>query len=225
MTIEPEMLMAYADGEADPLTAKRVERAMAADPALAAEVERQRALTAKLRAAYGTLDAAPVPAGIAALLQESARVTPMPARRAPARGWWGAIAASLVAGVVLGQFVPREDGGSFAQRGGATVAAGSLDRALATQLASTQPQDAPVRIGLTFRNRDAALCRTFEQAATSGIACSRGDAWRIERLYAADPARGGGYRQAGASAAMADAQAMMAGDPLDAAAEREALGR
>ena len=32
MTIDPETLMAYADGELDPLTARRVEKAIAADP-------------------------------------------------------------------------------------------------------------------------------------------------------------------------------------------------
>ena len=44
MTIEPELLMAYADDALDPLTAKRVERAIAADPALAEEVARHRRL-------------------------------------------------------------------------------------------------------------------------------------------------------------------------------------
>jgi len=48
MTIEPEMLMAYADGELDPLNAKRVERAIASDPALAREVERHRALRRRI---------------------------------------------------------------------------------------------------------------------------------------------------------------------------------
>ena len=84
--------------------------------------------------------------------------------------------------------------------------------------------DAAVRIGVSFRDDARRWCRTFEAGATGGIACAQGEDWRIERLYGGVGRQDGAYRQAGSPAAamMADAQAMMAGDPLDAAAERAA---
>lgn len=227
MTIDAETLMAYADGEADPLTAKRVERAMAADPALAAEVARHRALTARLRGAFAAVDAAPMPGRIEAMVREGAAVVPL-ARAAPSpapwpgRRWLPAVAAALVAGLALGQFVPRGEG-ELASRDGVTIASGALGKALGTQLAATQAADAPVRIGLTFRDPGGALCRTFEEARRAGIACAGPEGWRIERLDAVAGERAGAYRQAGAPAIMAAAQAMMTGEPLDAAQERTAL--
>lgn len=226
MTIDPETLAAYADGELGPLTAKRVERAMADDPALAAEVERHRALTATLRGAFAGLDAQPMPAGVTALLGARDNVVALPVRKArPVQRWWGAVAASLVAGVLLGQLVPRV-GSDLTIEGGTTVASGGLARALDTQLAATQGSDAATRIGITFRDRAGALCRTFETGTTGGIACAQGgQPWRIEQLRGGVEGSTTAYAQAGSpmAAVMADAQAMAAGDPLDAAGERAAL--
>lgn len=227
MTIDPETLAAYADGELDPLTAKRVERAIAADPALAAEVTRHRALTAKLRGAFAGLDKQPMPAGVEALLKRDANIVPFPTRahKPKPQRWYGALAASLVAGLLLGQLVPRS-GGDLGFDGGTAVAQGQLAHALDTQLASAT-DSGPVRIGITFRDRAGALCRTFEQGTTGGIACAQGQQpWRIEQLRGGISGNGGtAYAQAGSPMAMlmADAQTMAAGDPLDAAAEAAAL--
>ena len=46
---DDELAMAYADGELDPLAAKRFEARLAEEPALAATVEAHRALHARLR--------------------------------------------------------------------------------------------------------------------------------------------------------------------------------
>lgn len=226
MTIDPEMLMAYADGELDPLTARRVEQAMAADPALAGQVDRHRALTASLRSAFAAVEQAPVPAPVEAMLRASATVVPLAPRR-PRREralWLGAVAASLVLGLIAGPLVvPR--GGDIALEGGRVLVRGAVAKALDTQLASNQPPDATVRIGVTFRDGAGRLCRTFEQGATGGIACARDAGWQVERLYGGIARQGSEYRQAGSPAAalMEDAQAMMAGEPLDAAAEAQAV--
>lgn len=227
MTIDPETLAAYADGELDPISAKRVERAMADDPALAAEVERHRALTARLRGSFAGLDKQPMPAGVEALFARTDNVVAFPTRKpAPKpQRWWGAIAASLVAGLLLGQLVPRS-GGELGFEGGTAVAQGKLARALDTQLASTQGADAPVRIGITFRDRAGALCRTFETGTTGGIACSgNGGSWRVQALQGGGQATTTAYAQAGSpmAAVLEQAQAMAAGDPLDAAGEAAAL--
>lgn len=229
MTIDPEMLMAYADGELDPLNAKRVERAMAADPALAEQVEAHRALTASLRAAFAPVADASPPESVVAMLTESARVIPL-APPSPARRerpiWMGAVAASLIAGLFGGAFImPRGGDAGIAFEQGQPVARGDLARALDTQLASAQASDAPVRIGVSFRDKSGQLCRSFERSGAGGIACARDKDWRIERLYGGSDAAQTDYRQAGSASAamMRDAQELMAGDPLDADAERAAL--
>ncbi|MCW4462709.1 anti-sigma factor [Sphingomonas sp. BT-65] len=226
MTIDPETLMAYADGELDPLAAKGVEKAIAADPALAAQVDQHRKLAASLRAAFDPLAAAPVPSAVEAMLRDSARVVflvPRPARRERSF-WMGAVAASLVAGLFTGPLLLPRDPGGVALSSGTAIASGDVAKALGAQLASVQAGDAPVRVGITFRDRAQRWCRTFEAGTTGGIACAQGGDWRIERLYGGVSQQGGAYRQAGSPAAamMADAQAMMASEPLDAAAERAA---
>lgn len=226
MTIDSETLMAYADGELDPVAAKRVETAIAADPALAAQVEQHRKLSASLRAAFDPVVAAPVPPAVEAMLRESAKIvplTPRPARR-ERPFWMGAVAASLVAGLLAGPLILPRDTGGVAMRDGTAIASGDVARALGTQLASVQAPDAAVRVGVTFRDGAQRLCRTFESGPTGGIACAQGKDWRIERLYGGMSQQGGAYRQAGSPAAamMADAQAMMAGDPLDSVAEKAA---
>lgn len=236
MTIDPETLpetlMAYADGELSPLAAKRVERAIAADPALGEQVARHRALGEQLRGAFAAVEHAPVPAALEAMVRDSAKVTPIappppPPRAAPRPARWiGALAASLVVGLLVGRMLPpsgSEAGIGIALEDGRPVARGALAGALDSQLASTQPADAPVRIGLTFRDAAGDLCRTFQQDGLGGIACAAGGGWRLARLYGDMPRQTGAYRQAGSTAMMADAQAMMAGAPLDARVEEQAL--
>ncbi|WP_455156150.1 anti-sigma factor family protein, partial [Sphingomonas zeae] len=112
MTIEPELLMAYADGALDPLTTKRVERAIANDPALAEQVARHRRLKSKLSEAYAPIADDPVPDRLAAML--TSNVVQMPKRPPRARrvsaAWQSAaaMAACLVVGVVVGRGMDRE---------------------------------------------------------------------------------------------------------------------
>jgi hypothetical protein len=229
MTIDPDMLMAYADGELDPIAARRVEQAIERDPALAAQLERHRALAGSLRAAFGPIAAEPPPAAAVRALKDAAQVVPL-VRPAPARRerplWIGAIAASLVAGLFAGPMIFSPDGGAgIAFDRGTPIARGDLAHALDTQLAATQQRGSPVRIGVSFRNSDGELCRSFEQQGTGGIACAGADIWRIERLYAGVAQQPAQYRQAGSATAamMRDAQEMMVGEPLTGEEERIAL--
>ena len=106
------------------------------------------------------------------------------------------------------------------------MASGPLDEALTRQLASNQPDAAPVHIGLTYRNDSGAFCRTFvlgQRAA--GIACRSGDAWRVEMLTRTEPADAGTYRTAASELPEAVRQTVethIRGEPLDAEAERAA---
>jgi hypothetical protein len=238
MTIDPEMLAAYADGELGPEDAARVEAAIAADPALAGQVEAHRALRATLSAHFAPILDMPVPDRLTGALSPRDNVFDLAAARKarakaaeevtqtqPARTRWiigGALAASLALGLVIGG--RTDPGSSVISRDGQLIASAALDRALTTQLASAQ-DGAPVRILLSFKGLDGRLCRGFEEGVTAGIACRTGESWTIERTQASGGKGGqGGYRQAGSaeSEIMAAAQDMAAGDALDAQAEKGA---
>ncbi|MEK9210124.1 anti-sigma factor family protein [Sphingomonas sp. 2378] len=226
MTIEPEMLMAYADGALDPLNAKRVERAITENPALADEVERHRRLKARLASAYAPVADEPVPDRLAAIL--TGNVVPMqPPLRQRSRlslPLWksaAAMAASLVVGVLLGRQVDR---GPISATDHGLYAAGSLASALDRQASGG---DGAVRIAVSFRATDNEFCRVFQSAAADGIACRDRKGWALRRTMPGTTPKAGGYAQAGSSDAelMAAAQDMMADMPLDAEGEKAAVAK
>ncbi len=226
---DAETLMAYADGELSPLEAKRVERAIAADPALARQVDEHRRLRAVLANGFAAIAEQPVPDRLTAMLK-TAPVIDLARARAdrelrPAALWqrWGtgmAVAASLVVGVLVGQ---RFDTAPVRIQGGALVASAGLAKALDTQLASTQGGGS-LKMLVTFRDQQGAICRSFSGTSLSGIACREGSDWHLRETRSGAVGSGAQYQQAGSAdaALMADAQAMMAGDPLNASAEAKA---
>jgi hypothetical protein len=231
--IDPEMLMAFADGELSPLDAKRVERAIAENPALAQQVEDHRRLRAVLAESFAAVIERPVPEHLTAMVRTTPVVDLAQARadramRAPTvsptlwqRGGISvAAAASLVVGVILGQHL---DNGAVRTRNGALVASAGLADALDTQLASAQGGKS-TRILATFRSPQGDICRSFSGATFSGIACREGENWQLRTTRSGAVRSDAQYQQAGSgdAALMADAQAMMAGDPFDAAAEQRA---
>jgi hypothetical protein len=228
MTIDPATIAAYVDGELDDIAARRVERAAEADPEIADAIARHRALTATLAAHYAPVADEAVPDRLLGLIASASPIdTSLAARRETRRArfsavHWGAIAASLALGLTLGlrPWLPAEP---VAVSGGALVAAGPLAAALDTQLASNQPAEAPVRIGLSFRDRSGRYCRSFESGAVDGIGCRTGGDWRLE--HTAPGSAGTAYRQASSGSLAVAAADMMAGNPLDAAAERAARDR
>ena len=76
---------------------------------------------------------------------------------------------------------------------------------------------------MTFRDRGGAICRSFSGAAGSGLACRKGDDWRIDGLFGS--AQQGDYRMAAGEdprlAALIDER--ISGEPFDAAREKAAL--
>lgn len=234
MSIDRETLAAYADGELGPEEAARVEAAIAADPALAEEVEAHRKLRAMLAGHFAPVTAMPLPDRLTAPLKASdSNVVDLGAvRRARAQAqapriWpsrWamgGAIAASLVLGVMVGGQLSSP--GPVRSADGRLVASGALDGALTNQLASAGG-NAPVRILLSFKAGDGRFCRGFETEAMAGIACHEGNDWILERTQAGGPQSHTDYRQAGSPTAtiMAAAQDMAPDGALDADAERRA---
>jgi len=222
-SVDPDIIAAFVDGELDDLTARRVEREAANDAALAAEIARHRALKAQLTAHYAPVAEEAMPERLRALLITAENVDISLSDRRKVKHFrfeaihWGALAASLVLGLTIGlrPWLPTAD---VATENGILVASGPLAAALDTRLASNQPADAAVRIGLSFRDRTGRYCRSFESAMVDGIGCREDDHWQLERTQRG---RGrGDYRQASAGEIAAAAAAMMAGEPLDAEAER-----
>lgn len=226
MSPDDEMLMAYADGELDPLNAKRVEKAIAADPALAEIVEGHRALRSRLSDAFAPILDQAVPDHLAAMLQSNVvAFAPNPAPVAQPRRWLSglAIAASLIAGIAVGTQWAGAPGPVAAGKDG-LIASGPLAKALDTQLASTAGD---TKMLTSFRDSNGGYCRVFAGQSFDGIACKGASGWQLRQTQSAGAAAGADYRQAGSgnAAMMAAAQDMMTGEPLDETAEKQAVSK
>jgi anti-sigma factor RsiW len=228
MTYSDDTLMAYADGELDPAERAAIEQAMRTDPAIAAAVARHRALRADVAAAFAGILDEPVPARLRP--PAPAPVVSLDAAREKRRRWswpeWGALAATLVVGVLAGRMVPGS-GPAIAGNGNQVVAQGELASALDRQVGGGKA-DSAVKVGVSFAARDGHYCRGFVMGTSAGLACRAGGQWRIPVLAEAAPEAAGGYRQAGSAlpAAVLDAiDERIAGKPLDAAGEEAARAR
>ncbi|HVF36552.1 MAG TPA: anti-sigma factor [Sphingomicrobium sp.] len=226
--IEDEKFYAWLDGELEGQEAELITAEVAADPVLAARAERHRTLGASLRDAF-----APVMAAEVALPTFAAEVVAFGARKTELQSrcgsfgvpQWAAMAATLAIGIVAGQFIDDGSGAPIERRDGILVAAEALDRSLDAQLASAG-MAAPVRVGLTFRNRDGAICRSFSGEAVSGLACRAGENWQIDGLFGGSAQRGD-YRMATGEnpRLVALIEETIAGEPFDAAQEKRAQAR
>ena len=216
--IESETIVAYVDGELDADKAAEVEAAAKADPVLAEAIAAHRRLREGLFAAFAAVAEEPVPDRLVAAAEPPAPVS-LDAFRARRQVLFqaGALAACLVAavGVTLAVTQPR---GDFRSGPNGLLAQGPLERALSSQLASDDHGTA--RIGLTFRDKAGAVCRTFTTRASDGMACREGSHWRIDALARAEGATE--FRQAASPLIMSAASERMDGDAFDADAEKSA---
>jgi hypothetical protein len=233
MTFDDNLIMAYVDGECDAVTSKRIESAMKTDAELAERIGKAQALRDRLAAHYAPVASEDIPDRLTALLTAAAAAnvdTSFTARKAmqetakqPNRrmgvAQWGAMAATLALGVVVGQYgLGGVSDAPFAQDGGALIASGPLEQVLEKQLASAQPDDSDFRIGLTFRAKSGVICRSYTGAAVSGIGCREGQRWKMVSTLPGDAQSD--YRQAASNEINAIAADMMAEAPLDADGER-----
>ncbi len=240
MQIGDETLMAYADGELDPVRRLEIERALASDPDLRRRLEAQQRLRARISSHYAPVAEEPIPDRFAAMIRASAvgndnqadvaDLAAARSKRRPLSAWhnMAALAATFILALFLGQVMPplfsvevrSGDESPIAVADGTLVARGGLDSALRQQLASDRGE---TRIGVSFAANDGRYCRTFEDPRLSGLACAGEHGWEL--IATAPGTRvGGEYRQAssGNALVLGAAQDMMAGDPLDAAGERRA---
>lgn len=235
MTINREMLAAYAEGQLNEEGRALVEAAMIAEPSLAEVIAQHRALRERLQARFNPVLTMPVPAKLADAVRASApkaeiadlnvaRAAKAEKMRNPSFTRWamgGSIAAALAIGLVVGNQMPGR--GSPSGIDGLVVAQGALDEALTTQPASTAEQ--PVKVLLSLRDTEGRYCRVFQASETAGIACRDDDRWAVERLEKGKASQGEQYRQAGSELGeiMAAAQAMASKGALNPEQEQEAL--
>lgn len=247
MKFSDELLIAFVNGElAEPARAA-VERALRADPAIAARVSHLRARRSRVVGvvvggrdngahahAHGGLGDAKV---VHLDMVRAARCGGLPLQPPPAPvdkpAWnlrhWACVAAALAAGVLAGGFgwhlwQGEAELASLSGAEGALVAQGRLASALSTQLASPGPSGR-VRIGISFLSKDGKYCRSFVMDTTAGLACRDGGRWKVPVL--AQGAAGAAWMDGnGLPPAVLDAiQERIAGTPLSAAAERAAHAR
>ena len=228
-----QQLIAYADGELPMDEMREVEAALKERPDLQAFVARQHALRKHIEGAFAPYLVEDVPDRLREALMRSPvswrwrlrQVFADAGTRRPLL-WSGfAAGAALACGVLVGVAITPQD--AFRIDRGELMARGELSNSLDYQLASAQGANVRVRVGLSFKARDGRFCRTFERAeeasSLAGVACRDAQGWAIAALAAA-PANGSPYRMAGA---MPDTirhavQGMIAGEPLDADAEKRA---
>ena len=221
--ISDEMLIAYLDGELDEAAMATVDAALGGDPALVDRLEAHAALADRVRAAYAPVIDEPAPARLTGLVQPAqSNVVSLAERRRPPGhyAWWGAIAATLVVGVMLfGRELSPGD-----PVGAGMAARGDLARALTVQASHDSSGD--VAIGLTFKDRDGRYCRTFAMDQMSGLACREDKAWTVE-VAARQPATAKTeFRQAASATAVPvlnRVDELIVGEALDADQEKKAL--
>jgi len=224
MSVTPEELAAFADGELDPVRHAEIGRAVEADPDLARDVTAHRALRARLAAHYAPILDQPVPESLNAPLRCKDKVfslTEHRKSRAVKRSViprWKWVAGPALAACLVLALIPL--GSSPKDYAGQQIAT-----ALDDQLVATQPADAPVRVLLSFRDRSGAFCRAFTTAEQGGIACKDAQGWRLMEHLAGSTVQTEKYRQAGSVSdqLMARAQEVADGPALDATEEERAM--
>src|SRR4051794_29020815 len=227
--MDDQQFFAWLDGELSPTEAAAMETKVAADPQLARLAEQHRALRSRLSSAFDPIAEAPVPDNLLASLRPTTNVIDFAqakrSRSIPALPQWTALAATLAIGVLVGTMIPPRSEAPVKVQDGKLYAASALNEALDKQLASA-PAGA-VHIGLTFRDHQGEVCRSFTGSGSTGLACRSGGRWQLRGLFAAPEGQANDYRMAaGMDPALASlVDSTMAGDPLDAAQERAAKSK
>lgn len=135
----------------------------------------------------------------------------------------GALAASLVMGVMVGQSMRAPANGVILGSNGKLFASGELSDRLSNQLTGEQ---GPVQIGVSFRAENG-VCRTFHaQQGASGLGCREGERWLVPIMVTDSPNPNGPteYSLAGggiAPSVMAEVDRRIKGEPFTATQEKQ----
>ncbi|WP_072384419.1 anti-sigma factor [Novosphingobium sp. NDB2Meth1] len=244
MTITPEQLAAYADGELPEAEALAIAELVAQDADLARKVAQHRALREQLSAHFAPIMDAPIPERLtAALTAPQGQVIDFAAARSERakrqadatarqqqgtwRRWAWIAAPALAASLVLAVVLPRLGDREVPSATGPGYASGQLAEALGSQLSADPSGTASTRILLSFRDSTGTYCRAFSGKVEAGIACRDDRGWQLRKVMGAAAGQSNDYRQAGSAdaALMAMVQDMAPDGALDAAQEQDAKAR
>ncbi len=245
---DDDLLAGYLDNALDDGQRSALEMRLQVEPALAARLAAFTRNDAELRAAFDAPLVEPVPARFLTLIpapapaetvipfaprQADIRVADIPVAANDNRRHWrwigGALAAGLALAVVVGTQMtgPQHDprlGDALAFNTALETTPSAQARPLSNGKALT-PQ-------MSFASRDGNFCRQFAVVGSTetlaGVACRRSGTWSVKALVpgtaAAMPPEGfetaGGAINPALDRAIA---ALRAGDPLNPAAERDAI--
>jgi len=241
MKFSDELLLAFVNGELAEPERAAVERAIRADPAIAARVAQHRARRSRVygvvaggREGGGHAHAGGHHGGAKVVQLDTIRAARLGLLATPPPPAWtrrhlGAVAAALALGLVAGgagwhAFQGDAALASLNAGSGALVAQGSLAEALSAQLASPGPSGR-IRIGISFLGKDGRYCRSFVMDTTAGLACRDGAQWKMPVLV--QGAAGAAWMDGTVlpPAVLAAIDARIDGTPLSSAAERTVQAR
>ena len=218
--LNDDLISAYLDGELDAERRAMVEHQLRTDKGAAARLERMRASDHALRKAFPAVEAKDD------FLATMILTTSQPSRSHDWAKRAAALAAAVIVGLALGQFVRIGDNSI-------TPYAISLEEA---RLLDSQPSgrvtttsDGAFEVVLSLQSEAGDTCRQFrltrDMQSTDVLACRRGEeAWHM--VAAASAASAEGYVPAGGNSPLdAAIEALGPVEALDASAEAELLER
>jgi hypothetical protein len=193
MHFDEETLAAYVDGELDGEISSAIEDAMRNDAGLAARIEQHKKFRSTVSGAFDHVLEEAIPDRLlhTARTAHAGNVVTLDAARnaIPRRSWswreWGAMAASLLLGVLIARGIGPRSGDTLVAQEGRLIASGTLAAALNEQPSGERRQGAPVQIGFSYRAKSGEYCRTFNSSGgdtIAGIACRAHDAWAVQAL-------------------------------------------
>jgi hypothetical protein len=229
MEPDRQTLAAFVDGELPPKEMEAIALLLAARPDLDAYVRQQEALRSTLRAHFDQ-DRTPVPERLVHAVRNTPISWQWRIRAAFGRGFLirslAPACAALALGLLLGTTIRPGAGDFGVTPSGQLVAQGRLGKVLDTRLASVRQDANGPQIGLSFRDKAGADCRTFSSDDKAGLACHQGQAWVIGTLVTQQRENSGtAYRMAGSEMPDAVRNAVSAsidGSPFDATTETKA---
>jgi len=235
VTVTPEEIAAFADGELTGERKSAVALVALANPEVAQQIEQHRAFKAMLADHYAPVALEPVPSHLRAGLEKSdglakaqgevVDLTAVQAQRAEksrnSRHWGWIAGPALAASLVLAVTWPGQNSDEV------LYADPQLSDVLSTQLVASQATDSETKILLTFQDKAGRYCRAFSGSSSAGIACRDNEGWRLETFGEGGSESSSDYRLAGSNdpAILQRAQKMAEGPALDASGEAQAMAR
>lgn len=234
MKITDETLSAFLDSELSPSEMEAVRERLATDPSLTDRLAELAAVDSELKSHYGEIDDRPMPEAVTRMLAKNNQETPKPTEsNVVPFPWWRrlrehsgkAIAAAVVAGLAMAQWLTMPSGDNAVWSEVATI----LDSRPSGETYSVNG-DIELTPRLTFRNQSGEWCRQFrfesQSNASEQIACRTNSGQWEQRVQVetGQPVAADGYQTAsGGSVLDHQLDRMMSTPPVGLEKEHELL--